>query len=660
MVGFLTLVGKGMLDYKIGQREREWESAAELMKFKREQAGKIDIAKIKQDLKNVQSAREKSVNLIPSLNISRYDMINGVKTENPLWKFGNFEVNPSLPEKERIKEGLNKYDATIFNNKEYTDQFLNMYTNDENFSKALKSKLVNFAASNDLLNIKFDDTDKTSVISADDYSTIMPGLFNLEHFNTWYKDDMWDEGLLKLLGPNYNKHYSLESSISGVNEETGNTRIEKTYSKNDKTMPPSKNTARWDNKNTPLFNVVPIPDERYVGKQYIDPHTSIDYNRKNGLAFIENAIYEVGPDGKKIDKLLNNDTTPENIINEAVRFLPSHDSYKKVDRITKTKHYPPVYDKNKDPSTTDKTKGSQVYTGGTEVMLLRNSVMSAVINLEKTGAPTGGVVKDAFTVFKGATGTGGQLDQLVALADRFTDNVWSGATFMDGKGNTIQGEIDPTKSAYVEDIKKRHKRHQADIKQHLRDAAIHKANNRQKEYETSMNLAQLKTMQTILAYRLAVIVQGGEGGRTVSDADFAKALEMVGAADAWTTTDFIKGRLKSVGAYAQVAIVQGYAMQKFGGSYRYRQGQQFFTDLANKLAQRYNPHITIKGISKPISWWNPIEMDSQLGTVESKALDLKFQGPFQDKKRNLKFPLAEDKETKGNKPVTGGGGGFNE
>ena len=175
MVGFLTLVGKGMLDYKIGQREREWESAAELMKFKREQAGKIDIAKIKQDLKNVQSAREKSVNLIPSLNISRYDMINGVKTENPLWKFGNFEVNPSLPEKERIKEGLNKYDATIFNNKEYTDQFLNMYTNDENFSKALKSKLVNFAASNDLLNIKFDDTDKTSVISADDYSTIMPG-----------------------------------------------------------------------------------------------------------------------------------------------------------------------------------------------------------------------------------------------------------------------------------------------------------------------------------------------------------------------------------------------------------------------------------------------------------------------------------------------------
>ena len=248
----------------------------------------------------------------------------------------------------------------------------------------------------------------------------------------------------------------------------------------------------------------------------------------------------------------------------------------------------------------------------------------------------------------------------MALADRFTDNVWSGATFMDGKGNTIQGEIDPTKSAYVEDIKKRHKRHQADIKQHLMDAAIHKANNRQKEYETSMNLAQLKTMQTILAYRLAVIVQGGEGGRTVSDADFAKALEMVGAADAWTTTDFIKGRLKSVGAYAQVAIVQGYAMQKFGGSYRYRQGQQFFTDLANKLAQRYNPHITIKGISQPISWWNPIEMDSQLGTVESKALDLKFQGPFQDKKKNIKFPLAEDKETKGNKPVTGGGGGFNE
>ena len=40
MVGFLTLVGKGMLDYKIGQREREWESAAELMKFKREQAEK--------------------------------------------------------------------------------------------------------------------------------------------------------------------------------------------------------------------------------------------------------------------------------------------------------------------------------------------------------------------------------------------------------------------------------------------------------------------------------------------------------------------------------------------------------------------------------------------------------------------------------------------
>ena len=53
-------------------------------------------------------------------------------------------------------------------------------------------------------------------------------------------------------------------------------------------------------------------------------------------------------------------------------------------------------------------------------------------------------------------------------------------------------------------------------------------------------------------------------------------------------------------------------------------------------------------------------MDSQLGTVESKALDLKFQGPFQDKKKNIKFPLAEDKETKGNKPVTGGGGGFNE
>ena len=52
--------------------------------------------------KNKQTASERSVNLIPSLNMSRYDMIGGVKTENPMWKFGNFEVNPSLPEKERI------------------------------------------------------------------------------------------------------------------------------------------------------------------------------------------------------------------------------------------------------------------------------------------------------------------------------------------------------------------------------------------------------------------------------------------------------------------------------------------------------------------------------------------------------------------------------
>jgi len=655
MVGFLTLVGKGMLDYKIGQREREWESAQELMKFRREQEGKIDLAKYKQELKNKQTASERSVNLIPSLNMSRYDMIGGVKTENPMWKFGNFEVNPSLPEKERIKEGLNKYDATIFSNEEYTDQFLNMYTNDENFSKTLKSKLVNFAASNDLLNIKFDDLDKTSIIAADDYGTIMPGLFGLDHFNKWYKDDMWDQGLLKILGANYTDHYSLESSVSGVDEKTGNKRLTRTYTKNDKIMPPPKSTTKWD-KNKPLFNVIPIPDDRYAGGQYVDPYSSIDYNRKNGLEFIENAIYDIGPDGKKIDKLWNNDTTPENIIHEAIRLLPSHNTYKKIDRITKTGLYPPQYDKNKDPSSTDRTKGAQVYTGGTEVMMLQNSVLAAVINLENNGAPTGGIVKDAFTVYKGVVGTGGQFDQLMALADRFSESAWRG-TFIDGSGNTIQGDIDPTKSVYVEDIKARHEKHQADIRQHLRDAARHKAGNRVKEYENAMNLAQLKTMQTILAYRLAVIVQGGEGGRTVSDADFAKALEMVGAADAWTTTTFIKGRLKSVGAYGQIAVVQGYAMQKYGGSYKYRQGQQFFTDFANKLAQRYNPSISIKGISKPISWWNPVDMDIQQGTLESKALDLQFQGPFK-KKGKIQFPIQEDEDTEG-KPVTGGGGGFN-
>jgi|TARA_R100001530_G_scaffold136271_1_gene116143 hypothetical protein len=79
--------------------------------------------------------------------------------------------------------------------------------------------------------------------------------------------------------------------------------------------------------------------------------------------------------------------------------------------------------------------------------------------------------------------------------------------------------------------------------------AYAKANNvdigiaRQKYYA---DLAAIRTMQVLLAYRVAVMVQGGKGGRTVSDFDFANALRAIGADAKITTLEASVAKLKTV------------------------------------------------------------------------------------------------------------------
>jgi len=641
MVGFLTLVGKGMLDYKIGQREREWESMQELMKFKREQEGKMNLAKYKQDIKNKQTALDKNVNLISSLNVPRWNMIDGVKTEDPVWKFGNFEVNPNLPPEEKIRTGLQDWSSTIFNSEENREEFLNAYLSNDNYAKELKTRLTGFAQSGKLLNIERSKGPTGAIIRATNYNRIMPGLFDIDSFNDWYHNDLWNIGTTRMLGDGWEKKYDIIRTDINKNDGT----VTKEFKLKTETMPPPP--ANTSSKDFKIWSLTPVPDQNYVNNQYFDPLRSIAYNQEDAFSYIDKHVPALL--GRNADRtpFKGKRTTPENLMNEIFRQLPSNDAYNKTEKVTKSTIFYDETQKKDILSQTVMDKATQQYSGGKESIFLVNTIISSMDALDDVSLPTGGLIQDLFTIWKGATGYGGQFDQARNLVMGLEGQVFDNLQFRDLKtGELITGRKDTESTVLVATGRKLLKQQQAEISAHMASYERHKRAGREEDARWDYHIAQIKTMQTILAYRLAVIVQGGEGGRTVSDADFAKALVMVGAGTNWTTTNQIKGKLRTVGAYSIIAAVGGYAAKQYGGTYRYKQGAQFVTDLANRLAKEYNPDVHTTDITQPIRWWVPPEDTVRKGLDQRDWEGLDFGDPWKgtgaDTTGKLDRPTGED------------------
>ena len=122
------------------------------------------------------------------------------------------------------------------------------------------------------------------------------------------------------------------------------------------------------------------------------------------------------------------------------------------------------------------------------------------------------------------------------------------------------------------------------------------------------DIAALRALQIMIAYRFAVIIQGGEGGRTVSDFDFANALVAIGANKKIQSFRQVMGYIGEVQAKTLRQLPISYAISEYGHTLAGTPLVELATDIGNHQAEELSVHAGY-GTTYP-EGYNPENVDT--------------------------------------------------
>jgi len=647
MVSIGLALGAGMLNRaKRNIEEDKAREAAELA-YKRKRTDEIDmlnrtkrwdydIANLKEENARKLEMRKRTISIVP-----------GIGFDDVYSKFANVTIPEGMGEKDIPGQIFNQIDRAAGLDKPGFRKFVGDNWNTA-YAFHLKGQLVNWLdSSNRTLNEKGATNTKGGTTSIPGFQYFLPNIYKMKGAPNFFQNEVVPEFLNKTLGNNSTIIDSKQTTATINGEEVPVTDLKSINNKeklasveqgisqaivdnHDKIFSDIKNkkgqkTGRYT-YNASNFKdfILPyvfqkLPNERRPRKQY---------------KVIIDSLYVDFPDsvfipggGKEINSRIQDKTewgtpkTTEAIKNNERMFFASEEIDWMINRYVdlhvkgRLNNIPAsagsfttelllLYDGIVGPGGLRETFFTTI--GGNILQDARNGILRPLEEL--FGVTDSEQIKEFRKRIIGPTGTEEHRDKYINPAS---------ADYKSGEQLSSKIIYDDTKTFTTKDGKT-YKNARAFIDKYVTNAGAEIQNYKNLKAMESIrdpfkreahlgDLASIRTLQIMLAYRFAVIIQGGEGGRTVSDFDFAQALEAVGANKQITNFDQVMGYIGEVQAKTLRTLPISYTISEYGHHLSNSSLLSVSTDIGNYQSDQLSVYA---GWGKRMpKEWRPEDLD---------------------------------------------------